>query len=97
MDRSPLELLEPLDGEAAIARARGDDDGPRLDVLAGLELDVARLIAAFELHRFLGNRDLDPELLRLAEGAAHQRHAGNAGREAEVILDSGRGAGLAAE
>ena len=30
-------------------------------------------------------------------GAAHQRHAGDAGRKAEVILDPRRGAGLAAE
>ena len=56
-----------------------------------------RVVAAFELHRLVGDRHLDPELLRLAERAAHQRHAGNAGREAEIILDPRRGAGLAAE
>ena len=55
------------------------------------------VVAALELHRLVGDRDLDPELLRLAERAAHQRHARNAGREAEVILDPRRGARLAAE
>ena len=97
MDRRAFELLEPVDLEAAIAGAGGKHDGAGLDALAGGELDVARLVAALELHRFVGNGDLDPELLRLAEGAAHQRHAGDAGREAEVILDPRRGAGLAAE
>ena len=58
---------------------------------------MERVAAAFEPHRFVGDRHFDPELLRLAERAAHQRHAGNPGREAEIILDSGRGAGLAAE
>ena len=41
--------------------------------------------------------DLDSELLRLAESAAHQRHAGDAGRKAEVILDPRRSARLTAE
>ena len=97
MDRRALELVEPVDLEPAVARAGGEHDDARLHPLAGREQDVARVVAAFELHRFVGNGDLDPELLRLAERAAHQRHAGNAGREAEVILDPRRGAGLAAE
>ncbi len=43
------------------------------------------------------DRHLGAELLRLRVGATHQRHAGDAGREAEIVLDPGRGAGLAAE
>ena len=97
MDRRAFELLEPLDIQPPIARAGRDHDGARLGPLAGWQLHVARIVAAFELHRLVGDRDLDPELLRLAEGAAHQRHAGNAGREAEIILDPRRGAGLPAE
>ena len=37
---------------------------------------------------------LGAELLRLAEGAAGQRGAGDAGRKAEVVLDPRRGPGL---
>ena len=35
--------------------------------------------------------------MRLIVGARHQGHAGDAGREAEIIFDARRGAGLAAE
>ncbi len=52
---------------------------------------------AVERDGLVGNGHLDAELLRLAVGAAHQRHSGNAGREAEIIFNPRRGAGLAAE
>ena len=97
MDRRSFELVEPLDLEPAVARARGEHDAARLDPLAGGQHHMARVVAAFELHRLVGDRDFDPELLRLAEGPAHQGHARNAGREAEVILDPRRSARLAAE
>ena len=97
MDRRAFELVEPLDPEAAVARAGREHDRRACTRSPVASCDVARVVAAFELHRFVGDRDLDPELLRLAERAAHQRHARNAGREAEVILDPRRGAGLAAE
>ena len=58
---------------------------------------MARIVAALELHRFVGDGDFDPELLRLAESAAHQRHSGNARRKPEIILDARGGSGLAAE
>ena len=35
--------------------------------------------------------------MRLVVGARHQRHAADAGRKAEIILDARRRAGLAAE
>ena len=97
MDRRAFEFVEPVDLEPAVARSRRDDDRPRLDPLAGREQQVAGVVAAFELHRLVRNRDLDAELLCLAEGAAHQRHSGNAGREAEIVLDPRRCAGLPAE
>ena len=40
---------------------------------------------------------LHPELLGLIVGARHEGHAGDAGRETQVILDPGGGASLAAE
>src|SRR5690242_13382793 len=97
MDRSALELVEALNAEATVARAGRENDRSRLNAFAGRQLDVARVVAALEPHRLIGNGDLDPELLRLAERAAHQRHAGNAGGEAEVIFDPGGRTGLTAE
>ncbi len=38
-----------------------------------------------------------PNFCACTEGAAGQRHARNAGREAEIIFDPGAGAGLAAD
>ena len=47
--------------------------------------------------RLVGNCHFDAELLRLVVGARHQRHARDAGRKAEIVLDARRGAGLATE
>jgi hypothetical protein len=44
-----------------------------------------------------GDRDLDAEFQCLVEGAAGERHAGDAGRETEIVLDPRRSAGLPAE
>ena len=46
---------------------------------------------------FERNGDFGAEFLRLGEGAAGQRLAGNAGGKAEIILDARGSAGLAAE
>ena len=40
--------------------------------------------------RLVRDRHLGAELLRLVVGARHQRHAGDAGREAEIVLDARR-------
>ncbi len=44
-----------------------------------------------------GDRDVGAELLGLAEGPPGQGVAGDAGGEAQVVLDPHRGPGLAAE
>ena len=41
--------------------------------------------------------DLGSELLRLIVGTGHERHAADAGRKAEIVLDAGGSAGLATE
>ena len=69
----------------------------RPDPLAGGQQHMARVVAALEPHRLVRDRQLDSEFLRLAVGPAHQRHAGNAGREAEIIFDPRRRARLPAE
>src|SRR5262249_39549378 len=45
----------------------------------------------------LWNEHLDPEFLCLSEGTAHQRHAGNTGWEAQIILDPRGSASLPTE
>src|SRR4249919_695770 len=97
MDRGALEILQAFDLQAAVSRAGGYHDRPRLDALTRGEIDAAGVIAAFELHRFVGNGNLDTELLRLVEGTSHKGDAGDAGREAKIILDPGRGPRLTAE
>src|SRR4051812_40468730 len=97
MDGRTFEFLESVDFEAAITRASGDHDRAGLDALAGLELNSAWRVATLERRGFVGDGDFDAELLRLAERAAHQRHAGNPGRKAEVIFDPRGSASLAAE
>ena len=51
----------------------------------------------FETDHLARNGGLDSELVRLVVGARHQRHAADAGRKAEIILDACRCAGLTAE
>src|SRR5437764_14878424 len=97
MDRRALILVELIDAQTAVARPGREHDRPRLHALARAKADMARVVTALELHRLVGDREFDAELLRLAEGTPHQRHARNAGREAEVILDLRRGRRLAAE
>src|SRR5205085_1053175 len=97
VDGWTFKLLKAIDREPSIAGTSGDDHRTRLDPFAGRELDVARIVAALEFHGLVGDRDLDAEFLRLAECAAHQCHARNPGRKAEIILDPRGCAGLAPE
>ncbi len=53
--------------------------------------------AAIEVRDLQRNGDLGAEFLRLAERAAGERQARNAGRKAEIVLDARRCPGLAAE
>ena len=54
-------------------------------------------VAAIESLDLERNRDLDAEFERLVEGARGQGEPGDAGRKAEIVLDSRRGPRLAAE
>src|SRR3954451_19346454 len=97
MDRTAFKLFEAFDAKATVTRARCNDDAAGLNALAGAQFEATGIFAALETHGFVGNCDLHAEFLSLAERASHQRHAGNAGRETQVILNSRRGPGLAAE
>ena len=101
VDGRALELCEIRDVDAAVADAAGDHHGARADpfLVREPELEARRLAGreASQAHDLVRDRHLGAELLRLVEGARHQRHAGDSGRKAHVVLDPRRRARLTAE
>ena len=100
MHARPLERFETLDCKLSVARTAGDHDraGTYTFVVGQLEGEAAWIqIAPVEANHLIRDRHLYPEFLRLIVGTRHQSHAGDAGWEAKVVLDTGRGTGLPAE
>ena len=98
MHRRPSKCVQVGDGEAAVARAAGDDHRAGAHGLAVGQVDAeARPVPLARRAGLVGDGHLDAELQRLVVGRRHQRHAGDAGGKAEIVLDPRRGAGLAAE
>ena len=88
------EPVEAVDRELPPRDAAGEDDRPRAQHVAAVEVHLVR-------HRVdprdrPRDEDLGAEPPRLLQRAARELVARDAGREAEVVLDPGRGAGLAA-
>jgi hypothetical protein len=102
-DAGALEGREVGDVGPAIARAGSDDHGARTHGAAIGELQAQRIAgtprrpAAVEPRHLKRDRDLGTELQCLVEGAPGQRHAGDAGGEAQIVLDPRRRSGLTAE
>jgi hypothetical protein len=55
------------------------------------------IVRSFQTDHLIGNCHFDPEFPRLIVGARHQSHTSDAGGKAEIVLDAGRSACLAAE
>ena len=96
-----LEPVQVCDVEPAISGSSGDHHGTGPDTLA-IEQPQHITIRAWATVRvqtgyFVRDRHFDPELLCLAVGSGHERHAADPGGEAEVVLDPSRRAGLAAK
>jgi hypothetical protein len=75
---------------------------PRLGDLPGVavvddQVEGPLRTAAIEPRHLQRDGDLSPEFQRLVEGAPGQCLAGDAGGEAQIVLDPGRRAGLSAE
>jgi hypothetical protein len=101
MHARALENVEVGNVETPVLHAAGDDDRARTGTfVVGQRQDKASPVAiphgrdAVHLAR---DRRFDSELLRLGVSAGHQRHAADRSRKAQIVLDPGRGAGLAAE
>ena len=71
----------------AVFRAGGDDNGFCERLASVGELDRVRPARAVDAHRLRRDVDRGAELLRLHERAPGERAAGDAGREAEIVLD----------
>ena len=70
------------------SRARGDDDGPRGHGRSVVDSHGVRCaLAAPARVRPVRHAHLSPELLRLGVGAPREILPGDAGREAEIVLD----------
>src|SRR5581483_8126854 len=96
-DAQSLVLRDAVEREAAILGAGGEHNGARRDLVVVLEAHDVPAAARLEPDRAVGRRGPRAELARLADGAARQLRAGDARREAEVVLDPPRRSGLPAE
>ena len=93
----PFELREAVDGQAPVLRAGGEKDGASLDAVAALEADDVTGASGLQRDRAVRGRRARVELPRLDDGPPGELGARDPAGEAEVVLDSPRRAGLAAE
>ena len=96
-DADPLVVVEVVDRQAPVFGAGREQHRAGDDLVAFLEPDQVALLARLERLGAVGRRRAGAELARLGDRAAGQLAAADPGREAEVVLDPPRGAGLAAE
>src|SRR5581483_6338023 len=96
-DAQSLVLREIVAGEPPVLGARREHHGSRGNLVALLEPNDVPARTRLERERSVRRRRSRAELARLADGAARELAAADAGREAEVVLDPARRSGLAAE
>jgi len=100
-DAAAFELVQPGHGGAAVARAGGDHHraGAQAPAVGEQHAQLARVFLRAAVQRRHRRRDqgLGAELLGLHIGPPGQGLARDAGGKAQVVLDAGAGAGLAAE
>ena len=88
------EPVEPVDRQPPPGDATREDDGARVQDIAAVEVHLAGL--RVDPRDRPGDEDLGAEPARLLQRTAGELVARHARGEAEVVLDPGRGAGLAA-
>ena len=92
-----LEVGEILEREPPIVGAGREHDGAARHLVALLQPDDMVSVARLERDRAIRSSGPGAELARLADRATRQLVAGDAGREAEIVLDPPRGSRLSAE
>ena len=96
IDAAPLEPLGVVQRQAAVSGAGGDDHRARPHHVVVPHIDHIGTLGAVQPQGRPGGGQRGAELLGLHEGALGQVAAGDAGGKAQVVLDLGTGAGLAA-
>ena len=96
VDTRPFELREVVHCQLPVLGTSGENDGPGRHPRPFVDPHLVGLALARDARGALGDRDVGPELFGLGEGAGGELLAGDAGREAEVVLDPGTGPGLSA-
>ena len=90
-------LVQLVQRKSAVRGSRRQHDGPCGDLVLLFQPDDVPAVAGLEPDGAEGRRGARAELARLGDGPAGELGAADAGREAEVVLDPARGAGLAAQ
>ena len=96
IDSRADEFRQVGNARVAIFRARCNDDGTGLHHAAVRQFQRVRPAFAEQTRGMAGDVDVGAELLCLYQCAAGQRHAGDAGGKAEIVLDPGTRSGLSA-
>ena len=96
VDAQALELFAPWDVQFSIVRTRRDQHASSRDVLAIIEPEDGPAFVELQACNLRGGRELGTEFLGLQNGAVRKFGAGNAGREAKVVLDLRGSTGLSA-
>ena len=96
-DAGAVQPRAAVDRQLAVGGAGGEDDGARRQFVAAVEGDDVAAVFVAQAEGALGDRGAQAEPARLRDRPLGQLGAGDAGREAEVVLDPRRGARLAAE
>ena len=94
VDAAALELGDTRDLQPAVLHAAGDDHGPGGDVVVVVEPDLEPVRVARQSGHRPRRDEPRPELDRLQHRRPGQLAAGDPAREAEVVLDPRRRAGL---
>ncbi len=96
-DAQPFVVGQAVERQSPVVGAGCEHDGARGDLVLFFESDDVSSVAGLERDRAVRRRGPCSELACLADGAAGQLGAGDAGREAEVVLDPARRSGLTTE
>jgi hypothetical protein len=96
-DAEALVVGEARDRQPPVLDAEREDHGTCQELVAVVELESVEAFALGETERAAGNHEADAELVGLDAAAFGEFGAGDAGGEAEVVLDPSRGGGLTAD
>jgi hypothetical protein len=96
-DAEAFVVGETRDRQPAVLDAEREDERAAEELFAVVELDLVEAVALSEADGASGDHEADAELVGLDAATFREFGAGDAGWEAEVVLDPGGRGGLAAD